>query len=86
MTIYSVITGLSFDEITKKYEGKGYGDFKGDLAEIVADEIGALQERFNQIIKSKELDEILDAGRDKASYYARKKLSKIYHKMGIGRN
>ena len=86
MTIYSVITGLTFDEITKKYEGRGYGDFKGDLAEIVADEIGALQERFNQIIKSKELDEILDAGRDKASYYARKKLSKIYHKMGIGRN
>lgn len=86
MTIYSVITGLTFDEITKKYEGRGYGDFKGDLAEIVADEIGALQERFNQIIKSKELDEILDAGRDKASYFARKKLSKIYHKMGIGRN
>lgn len=86
MTIYSVITGLTFDEITKKYEGRGYGDFKGDLAEIVANEIGSLQERFNQIIRSKELDEILDQGREKASYFARKKLSKIYHKMGIGRN
>ncbi len=86
MTIYSVITGLSFKEIEAKYAGHGYGDFKGDLAEIVADEIGALQERFNQIIKSKELDEILDQGREKASYLARRKLSKVYHKMGIGRN
>lgn len=85
MTIYSVITGLSFDEITKKYEGRGYGDFKGDLAEIVAKEIGDLQERFNQIIQSKELDEILDEGREKATYVARKKLAKVYRKMGIGR-
>mgnify|MGYP003290019062 CR=1 FL=1 len=85
MTIYSVITGLTFDEIEAKYEGKGYGDFKGDLADIVAEEIGALQERFNTIVKSKELDEILDQGQEKAQYFARKKLSKIYHKLGLGR-
>ena len=35
MTIYSAITELSYQEIEAKYEGKGYGDFKSDLAEIV---------------------------------------------------
>lgn len=86
MTIYSVITSLSFKEIEEKYTGLGYGTFKSDLAELVAEEIGALQERFNQIINSKELDEILDQGREKASVLARRKLRKVYHKMGIGRN
>lgn len=85
MTIYSVITGLSFDEIEKKYEGKGYGDFKTDLADIVANEIGALQEKFNTIINSKELDELLDKSREKAKILARRKLNKVYHKLGLGR-
>ncbi len=85
MTIYSAITNLSFSEIEKKYEGKGYGDFKGDLAEIVAEEIGKVQEKYNQIINSKELDEILNQGRERATQIATRKIHKIYHKLGIGR-
>lgn len=85
MCIYSVISGLSYKEIEEKYEGKGYGDFKGDLAEIVAEEIGKVQEKFNEIIKSKELDEILDQGRERAKILARRKIQKVYHKIGLGR-
>ena len=86
MTIYSAITGESFEQIEAKYEGHGYGDFKGDLAEIVAGEIEVIQNRFNELINSKELDTILDEGREKASYLARIKMKKVYHKLGIGRN
>ena len=85
MTIYSNLSGLSYEEIEKKYEGKGYGDFKSDLAEIVAKEISQLQEKFNQIIKSKELDALLDESREKANYLATKKIRKVYHKIGMGR-
>ena len=85
MTIYSCITGESFKQIENKYIGKGYGEFKSDLAEIVAKEIGDLQERYKKIINSNELDELLDKGASEASYYARKQLSKVYRKMGIGR-
>lgn len=85
MTIYSCITNESYQEIEKKYEGKGYGDFKSDLAEIVAKEVGDVQERFNKIINSKELDEILDKGRERANYVANKKIAKIYKKLGLGR-
>ena len=85
MTIYSVITGLSFDEIQKKYEGKGYGDFKGDLAEIVAEEVGKVQEAFQKWYNSPDLDRILDEGKMKAEYLASKKMNKIKKKFGYGR-
>ena len=85
MTIYSCITGEDYKAIEAKYEGKGYGEFKSDLADIVANEIGVIQERYNKLINSTELDEILDKGRDEASYLARKQLSKVYRKVGLGR-
>lgn len=86
MTIYAALTDLSYEEIEEKYKGKGYGDFKGDLAEIVAKEIGDLQSRFEKIVKSPELDEILSFGQKRASEVAFKKMRKVYHKVGIGRN
>lgn len=85
MTIYSAITNLSFNEIEQKYINKGYGDFKNDLANIVADEIGMVQEKYNQIINSKELDDLLDKGRKQAKQLARRKMNKVYHKIGLGR-
>lgn len=85
MTIYSVITGLSFDEIRDKYLGKGYGEFKSDLAEIVAEEVGMVQEKFKQWYNSPELERLLNEGRMKAEYLASKKMAKIKKKMGYGR-
>ena len=85
MTIYSAITEMSYDEIEAKYAGKGYGDFKADLAEIVGDEVSKIQEKYNYYINTKELDELLNKGRDKAKVFAQRKLKKIYHKLGLGR-
>ncbi len=85
MTIYSAITEMSYDEIEAKYAGKGYGDFKSDLAEIVGDEVSKIQEKYNYYINTKELDELLNKGRDKAKVFAQRKLKKIYHKLGLGR-
>lgn len=85
ITIYSALTDLSKDDIEKKYEGLGYGQFKSDLADIVGNEIQTLQNRFNEIVKSKELDILLDESRDKANYLANKKIRKVYHKLGLGR-
>ena len=76
---------LTVEEIEKKYEGQGYAQFKTDLAEIVVNEIKPIQEKFNELINSKELDEILDNGRDYATYLARKKMAKVRNKFGIGR-
>lgn len=85
MTIYSVLTGMSYKEIEAKYEGKGYGDFKGDLAEIVAEEITTLQAAFSKWKGSPELTQILDEGKARASMFARSYIKKVKNKIGLGR-
>jgi tryptophanyl-tRNA synthetase len=85
MTIYSVISNLSFEEIEEKYAGKGYADFKTDLGEIVYQELKPIQERYNELINSKELDDILDNGRDAAIKVTQKKLYKMMDRIGLGR-
>ena len=85
MSIYSIFSGKSYSEIEKMYEGKGYGDFKSDLAEVVLGEILPIQERYNALIDSPELDEILDRGAEKANIEANKMIRKMYNGMGLGR-
>ncbi|RID83524.1 tryptophan--tRNA ligase [Peribacillus asahii] len=85
MAIYSIFSGKSYDEIEAMYEGKGYGDFKSDLAQVVLAELIPIQERFYSLIDSEELDEILDRGAEKANREANKMLKKMYNGMGLGR-
>jgi len=85
MTIYHVITNIPFDEIEKKYDGMGYKEFKEDLGEIVYQELKPIQEKYYQLINSKELDDILDKGRDRANQVAYKKVMKFNDRIGLGR-
>lgn len=85
ISIYSIFSGKSYDEIEAMYEGKGYGDFKSDLVEVVLAEIIPIQERFYSLIDSEELDEILDRGAERANKEANKMLQKMYNGMGLGR-
>ena len=85
MTIYSAITQLSFNEIEKKYEGKGYGDFKSELAEIVVNEIKPVQERYNNLIGTSELNQVLYEGQARARMFARSQMRKVKEKIGLGR-
>lgn len=86
LSIYSVITGKSISQLEEEYQGKGYGDLKKDLADVVINEIKPIQAKYEQLINSEELNEILDRGRDQANYAATKMLRKVYRKIGIGRN
>lgn len=85
LTIYSCLSDLSIDDICKKYEGKGYAEFKEDLALLVENTLTPIQKRYKELVNSKELDTILDEGRDYAEKVAFKKLSKVYNKIGLGR-
>ena len=85
LTIYSCATNTPINELEAKYANSGYGVFKNDVANAVVDLLIPIQEKYNYYLNSKELDEILDNGRDKAAYFARKTLSKMKRKMGINR-
>lgn len=85
LSIYSILGGKSISEIEEMYEGKGYGEFKGDLAEVVIQALTPIQEKYYQLIDSKELDDILDEGAAKANQVANKMLKKMENAMGLGR-
>ncbi|MFE8696371.1 tryptophan--tRNA ligase [Cytobacillus sp. FJAT-53684] len=85
LSIYSIFSGKEISELERLYEGKGYGDFKADLAEVVINEIKPIQERYAELMESSELDEILDRGAEKAQVVANKMLKKMENAMGLGR-
>ncbi|MBC1458749.1 tryptophan--tRNA ligase [Listeria newyorkensis] len=85
LAIYSAMTGESVKALEAKYEGKGYGDFKSDLAEVVVNELAPIQERYEHFLKSPELDDILDQGAEKAARVANKTLKKMENAIGLGR-
>lgn len=85
LSIYSILDNKPIEEIEAAYEGKGYGEFKADLAEVVVNALKPLQERYYQLIESSELDDILDAGAEKAAFKANKMLKKMENAMGLGR-
>ncbi|MCT2535647.1 tryptophan--tRNA ligase [Aquibacillus koreensis] len=85
LTIHASCTGESIEALEAKYEGKGYGDFKQDTANVVIQTLRPVQERYHELITSTELDDILDNGADKAAFTANKMLAKAKKAMGLGR-
>ncbi|MEC5423611.1 tryptophan--tRNA ligase [Virgibacillus sp. C22-A2] len=85
LNIYSSCTGESIETLTAKYDGKGYGDFKQGVASAVIGVLKPIQEKYAALIDSDELDDILDAGAEKASFTANKTVAKAKKAMGLGR-
>ena len=84
MQIYSCITGRSYDEIQKEFEGKGYGDFKLAVAETVINELRPLQDNFNRLLADKSyLEKCYRENAPKAQAIAQKTLTKVMRKVGF---
>ena len=83
LTSLSSLTGKSIESLVENYQNVGYGTFKKDVADAVCKELGELQAKVLEIQSSNKIEEILEEGAKKASYYARKKLSKVYRKVGL---
>lgn len=85
LSIYSILSGKSIPEIEEMYGGKGYGDFKGDLSEVVVNVFKPIQDKYYNLLESRELDDILDRGAEKANKVANETLKKMENAMGLGR-
>ena len=83
LSIYSIVSGKTIAELETLYEGKGYGAFKGDLAEVIINALSPIQQKYNELMESNELDEILDRGAEKARLVANKMVSKMERAMGL---
>lgn len=85
LTIYASCTGKSMKEVEQHFEQKRYGELKGEVAEVVIDTLSPIQERYEELIDSQELDDILTEGAEKAANVANKTLQKAKRKMGLMR-
>lgn len=84
MTIYSAVTGDSYEKIEADFAGKGYGDFKKAVGEAVVAELEPFQKKFNEIIADKQyLKECQQKGAEKAMRVSSRTLGKVMKKVGL---
>ena len=85
LTIYSYFKNINIKETEEYFKEYNYGNLKKEVADIVVDNLTKIQNKYNEIINSKELDEILDNGKNKMNEYAKRKYEDIRKKVGLGR-
>ena len=83
LTIMSVLTNESIESLVERFNGQGYGTFKKAVADVVCEELGELQRKVKEIQSSGIIEKVLEDGAMKATYVARKKLAKVYRKVGL---
>ena len=84
LNIYSALSGMSISDLENKYEGKGYGDFKKDLVEVVIEALTPIRNRYEEIRNSQELLDILKEGAVKADMIAQKTMKRVKENFGLG--
>ena len=84
LNIYASVSGRSIIELEQQYDGKSYSEFKSDLSENIIELLKPIQIKYNEIINDKTwLEDLLISGSEKASFIARKTMSKVYRKVGF---
>ena len=84
MTIYSAVTGDSFETIEADFSGKGYGDFKKAVGEAVIAELEPVQKKYNEYMQDKAyLQEQWTKGAELAQRVSQRTLDKAMKKIGF---
>lgn len=83
MSILSKITNESFESIEKRYINKGYGEFKKEVAEVVAKLLTKIQNKYNKFNNEEVLNKILKKGAKNAKIVAQETLSRATKALGL---
>ncbi|MER5731089.1 tryptophan--tRNA ligase [Streptomyces sp. NPDC002138] len=84
LTIYSTLTGTAIPVLEEKYEGKGYGALKTDLAEVMVDFVTPFKQRTQEYLDDPAtLDDVLAKGAQKARAVASETLASAYDRLGF---
>ena len=84
LDIYAAAADGPVSDIEARYEGKGYGDFKKDLGEVVVETLAPIRERALDLLDDpKELDDLLESGAEKARAVAQPTLRDAASRMGL---
>jgi tryptophanyl-tRNA synthetase len=85
MNIYALFSRTSIRDVEDRFAGKGYGDFKNELAEVVVDGVQPIQQRLSELDESpEEVVRLLQQGRDRAHAIAAPKMEIVRKVTGLG--
>ncbi len=82
LTIYALLGNREVPRLVKDYKGKGYGDFKKDLADVVVKFLTDFQNKYNSI-SDEDVKRILKEGREKMTEISEKKMEKVRKLIGV---
>lgn len=86
LTIYSVLSGKTIEQLENEYAGKMYGHLKVDLANVVIDKLAPVKVKYDDLMKNRDyLDQLLLEGAERASVRAEATLKKVYETVGLVR-
>ena len=84
MSIYSAVTGKTYEQIESEFAGQGYGKFKPVVGDAVIEHLRPIREESQRLLKDKAyLEGVYRDGAQRASYVAEKTLRKVYKKVGF---
>ena len=86
INIYRSLTNKSISEVEEEFKDTNYGTFKTKVADVVVDLLDDIQNKYNEILKSEYLDEILDNGAKINIEITKKFYEKMKKSIGLGRN
>ena len=86
LTIYSVLSGKTIEQLENEYIGKMYGHLKVDLADVVVQKLTPVRAKYDDLMKNRDyLDQLLVAGAEKAAARAEATTKKVYEAVGLVR-
>lgn len=84
LTIHSALSGQNTEQLEEHFAGKGYGELKTELTELISDSLKPVREKYHELIQDKSyLKKVLSQGADAAQKRAYKMLGKVYRKVGF---
>ena len=84
INIYASLSGLNIQEVEEKFKDSNYGEFKKEVANLVVEKVYTIQEKYNELLKSDKLEEILNDGIEAVRPMAKKKYEIMKQKLGLG--
>ncbi|CAN2215723.1 TrpS Tryptophanyl-tRNA synthetase [Candidatus Nanopelagicaceae bacterium] len=84
LTIHSALSGRTIAELENEFEGKGYGDFKSAVAEVVVEYLRPIRATAMELLEDeKHLLDILHRGSEKARAVAQQTIDSTYKNLGV---
>ncbi len=84
LTIYSLLTGKTTQALEKEFKGKGYGDFKKALAQVVVEHLEPFRRKQEELLSRESyLEEILKQGQSRAQAIAAATMQEVKERMGL---